>query len=347
MSSELKSFEGFENIGIGSTIFEPTLNPFPNGLLVNYKKVGTRFFSSLISLPNPFYYTENRIQLDFKITDNPIGWDINNPIHENFHKINFRFGNSYLYSEFDFVKYADYGNDLTGFDKFSSTQEFLKYSEVSNCNELLFENKKDIIFLIRNPIERFLSGLIQVIYHFTSEVTNDENVRNDLKYFTKFDDNRLKKIVKLLTNGEAKEEDFNQKNIDDVNLVISYILQHCWHYLFQDIHTQNYLRNYVEWIHHIKDKNKIKIINLKDCKSLNAKKFFNELRGDNLAEKHWNIVSLSQNSNKFIYDNFLKKIIISDDFDLLSNESFQHYISDEFNTYNSLIKSPYYVNLQD
>ena len=337
----------FDNVALSNHVFEPTLNPFKNGLLVNYKKVGTRFFSALISLPETEGYQHNRIQTDFRITNEIMGSDWKNPVHEKVHKMNFRFTDHYIYSDFDINILAGDSKDVEGYPHFSNAAEFLKYCEVESFNELFFENKKDIIFIVRNPIERFFSGLIQIIYHFIGEIPLDEKLRQEVKFYTKIDDLSLKKMIKVLSDLEIGEEELRQVKIEDVNKLIEFLLNHKWDLLFQDIHTQNYLRNYMEWIYQIKDKSKVKIIDLKYCQTSKAIDFFNELRGDDCIRENWYHLISTQGSNKFIYNNFLKNILLSDDLSFLSNEAYVHYIKDEFLTYKTLLNSPFYVDLKD
>jgi exonuclease III len=109
-------------------------------------------------------------------------------------------------------------------------------------------------------------------------------------------------------------------------------------------------------MHHVKDKTKIKIIDLKDCLSNKSLDFFTNLLGtDILKTQHpeteepytyWDWTRNHTGTNKPVYKLFIDKLLQSNS-NFLKNSSVEYYLRNEYEIYDSLINSPYYVNLKD
>lgn len=331
--------------------FEPTLNAFKNGLLVNYKKVGTRFIGQLLSLPNDV--SDNKIQMDLIITKNPlhIGSFV---LDTTQYEIKYEYGRKFCYTEFDDINSVNRPNQK--YIKYSNSNEFLKYCEVENYNELFFNNKKDIIFLVRNPIHRFYSGLIQILYSVLYELPTNENLKKEIIFYTALTSSELEKVCTIMSNLNITEKDISFLKKNEIELLISFIIEKQWNLILQDIHTDNYLFNYVEWIHHIKDKSKIKIIDLKDCLSNKSLDFFTNLMGNNLLKTqfpnspnqytYWEWMYNQTGTNKLIYKIVINKLLQSNS-NFSKKSAMEYYLRNEYEIYDSLIKYPYYIDLKD
>ena len=345
----------WSNIAFESS-FEPTLNPFKNGLLVNYKKVGSRYMGQLLSLPSNV--TDNKIQMDLKITkhfrhQNSITLD--GPLYS----LNYGHEKKFCYTEFDEIYAPDPPRHTQTYLEYSNSVEFLKYCGAENYDELFFNNKKDIIFLIRNPIHRFFSGVVQILYIILYELESNKELTKEINFYTGLTESDLENTAKIVVDPNVNDELLRYLKKNEIELLISFLIEKKWDLIFQDIHTNNYLFNYVEWIHHIKDKSKIKIIDLKDCRSNKSLDFFSNLLGNDLLKSHlpeeddekdlvryWDWLSSETGTNKSIYRLFINKLLQFNP-DFLDNSSIKHYIKDEYEIYDSLIKSPYYVDLTD
>jgi hypothetical protein len=342
----------WSNISLESS-FEPTLNPFKNGLLINYKKVGTRFLGQLLSIPMDV--TNNKIQMDLIITKNQWQADaisLDAPQYQ----LNYGYETKFCYTEFDQIHPSIPLRYTQTYREYSNSTEFLKYCEVENYNELFFNNKKDIIFLVRNPIHRFYSGLIQVLYTILYELPTNEILKKEIIFHTELTKSDLERTSDIMSNPNITEETISSLKKNEIELLILFLMEKQWNLLFQDIHTNNYLFNYVEWIHHIKDKNKIKVIDLKNCQSNKSLDFFTNLMGNDLLKTqvpeesnpmtYWEWMSNQTGTNKLIYKLFIDKLL-QFNYNFLEKSSLEYYLRDEYRIYDSLVNSPYYVDLKD
>lgn len=330
--------------------FEPTINPFKNGLLVNYKKVGTRFFGQLLSLPLPL--SENKIQMDLIISKHP-RQTTQHIFDAPQYQLNCGYETKFCYTEFDNIHPSSHNQN---FLDFSNSIEFLKYCEVENYNELFFNNKKDIIFLIRNPIQRFFSGVIQILYGIMYQISENDDLLKEINFYTGLTKDEIINVCNIISDPYGDELLLSSLKKNEIELLISFIIEKQWNLIFQDIHTDNYLFNYVEWIHHIKDKNKIKIINLKDCLSNKSLDFFTNLLGTDILKTqqpenegpytYWDWMSSQTGTNKPVYKLFIDKILQSNS-NFFGNSSLEYYLRNEYEIYDSLVNSPYYINLND
>jgi hypothetical protein len=342
----------WSNISLTST-FEPTLNPFKNGLVVNYKKVGTRFLGELLSLPVSI--SQNKIQMDLIISKHPRQSNLVS-FDDSKYQLNYGYERKFCYTEFDEIYPPDPPRHSQTYLEYSNSDEFLNYCQVENYNELFFNNKKDIIFLVRNPIHRFYSGLIQVLYTIVYELPFNQKLKKEINFYTGLTQSDLENVSNNIINMDINEKALLSFKKNEIELLILFLMEKQWNLLFQDIHTNNYLFNYVEWIHHIKDKTKIKIIDLKDCLSNKSLNFFTNLMGNDLLKTqvpeesnpmtYWEWMSNQTGTNKIVYKLFIDKLLqLNSNF--LENSSLEYYLRSEYDIYDSLINSPYYVNLKD
>jgi hypothetical protein len=283
-------FNSLQNKVLSSTsfVFEPSINVFKNGIVINYQKVGTRFIQEIAS-GNTQLANEDNKQVQFIISAFP-------PCDENQNPLN--------YIEFEFVKkyvrapWKEGGRKylMDTYRDWHDDESFLKSQGYENYTDFFLNNKNDIIFIIRNPIHRFFSGIVQILTFSNEKLT-------------------IESFGKLLRNN--------------------------WENIISDIHTINYLQHYKDLIYNIKDKSKIKIIDLSHLKSQKACDFFCSLRGDDVIREIYKNIDSSIDSNKDEYTKFYKLYENIDE-----NESiFIQHIKAEYNNYLELKSSKYFMNL--
>lgn len=134
-------------------LFEATTSIFKNGIVINHQKVGTRFLQ-VISSGDSYSSNNDNKQVMFQISStNSIGETKLRPL-------------KYLLTT-NYV-YAPWSDDskpwLTDtYPIWKSDDIFLKENGCETYTDFFFNNKKDIYIIIRNPIDRFFSGIIQTI----------------------------------------------------------------------------------------------------------------------------------------------------------------------------------------
>lgn len=316
--------------------FEPTLSFFKNGIVFNYKKCGTRFFRELASYPNSIH-TDNK-QFDVSFRKNSF-----TDIDSDLYKLNYDFKSFYLLTPFDNESLDPYVKNSF---KYKNTLELLNDEGVNSFNELILENKnKDIIFVIRNPIKRFFSGLTQIIISFREKILTDDSELNLFKLTSTLSDKEIKVFVKNYNLHPRIEF----QKVDDIDIidtfvkVLFYILKYRWEYILQDIHTENYLRNYHELVSNIKNKSKIKIIDLDDCNTDSSVEFFSQLRGDDLLKPIWDsFLEKNQESNVFVYKRLLSN---SKYLKELADIPIFSYLKNEQLAYLQLKESKYFIKI--
>jgi hypothetical protein len=302
-------------------IFEPTITSFKNAIVINYKKVGTRFFETISSWPQQ---GEDKIsnQIDIRFLKNiegglqPTkllnGGMIANPFEG-------------TYTPFK--------------TKWNNIEEFFEYHDVKNWDEFLFKNPKEIIFVVRNPVQRFLSGVSQVMAGFMNENIKIEDEREDLKKNSgpeNLTDLEIRTLMRSFNNPKHMNHIENEISAK----VTTYILKYRWDQLLKDIHTDNYLVAFSNWINQIEDKSKIKIINLEDCKTKEALSFFNYLRGDTELESMWADKNNFIDSNKKIYNSVAKSLMKTETF------FWVRYLKHEIHNFIDLLNSEHYIDLK-
>jgi hypothetical protein len=285
---EYNFFKDLENkvFSTYSSVFEPSVNIFENGIVINYQKVGTRFLQ-LISSGDKFLSNTNNKQIQFIFLNiSTIGSFELNPINYEFSK---KFVSSPWTNESkNFL--------LEGYPLGISDESFLQTQGYKNYTDFFFNNNKDFYFIIRNPIHRFFSGVIQILNVDVEEITI-ENFGN--------------------------------------------LLRENFHYIMSDIHTINYLNHYREMIYNIKDKSKIKIIDLSHLKSKNSYDFFCKLRGDDVIKPIYDNIDEFVDSNRETYEKLYELYKeVDPDFSI----SIQ-YIKEEYSVYQELKNSQYFLDL--
>ena len=269
----------------GNIIFEPTVNVFQNGIVINHQKVGTRFLEKVVSKDTLYTTTDNR-QVMFKIKRDSHSKSI-------LTHIDYHLGTRYVYgpwhdkSQVDAVNtFRDWKNDKT----------FLEHNGVETYTDFFFNNPKDIYFIIRSPIHRFFSGILEILSVEPEGIT-------------------LERFRHIIMNN--------------------------WRSIFEDIHTIHYLEHIKEMIYNVKDKSKIKIIDLSHLKSQKACEFFCDLRGDEKVRNIYKHIDRNVDSNKELYNQFYSLYSFED----LQTSSFPRYLKTEYYYYQELKNSQYFLDL--
>lgn len=357
MSPELVS-----NIDTLSTIadkriFEPTLNIFKNGIIFNYKKVGSRFLREIASGGNGKIFTDNK-QIELLIKNkqdnqlDDIYLNLNNSIQ-------YQFTQKYVVAPWHINKMAIFNkiennrvtNLVNSYTIWKDDISFLNSFGKSNYSELFFENDSDIIFLIRDPLDRFVSGLTQIIHIFMDII---ETFPNELSFFKKnseITEMNIDDLIRVYKIHFYQPPDLVKYIPESVIIkIFKYILRYKWELIFQDIHTESYLSHFRELIYNIKDKSKIKIIDLNHLKSRKSMDFFCELRGDSIPLEIYSNIDSHIESNKIIYNviksNILEHNINFDTFNNIYNPV-SYFLRNEIHNYINLITSPYLLKLKD
>lgn len=283
-------FDNLQQKVISSTtsIFEPSVNIFKNGIIINHQKVGTRFVQEIAS-GNSYLSSSDNKQVQF-ILSNTIITKSNGDMLKS---VDYHFEKKYIRGP-----WSEDGRNylLDTYTEWKDDESFLNSQGYSNYSDFFFNNDKDIYFLIRNPIYRFFSGVIQIISVNQNDIT-------------------LESFGKLLREN--------------------------WESVISDIHTINYLEHYKEMIYNIKDKSKIKVIDLSHLKSQKACEFFCKLREDDLPKEIYSNINLSIDSNRETYSK-LYKLYENVEID---NSIVIQYLKTEYSYYTELVKSQYFVNL--
>jgi len=310
-------------------LFEPTITSFKNAIVVNYKKAGTRFFNSISSFPDK--NDRKKYQIDFKFLTNP---------NEDYYPTSL-LGGGFMLDPF--IGNAQYTNTI-----WKNLDNFFEYHNCKGWDDFLFRNEKDIIFVVRNPVKRFFSGLSQIFAMFVNEDIKKDSERKHLiqnsgpDFFTH---EQVRKIMRCFWSGHPGSNDtIKDPEIDALYAkVVHYILHHRWDLILQDVHTENYLLAFIDWIDRIENKNKIKIINLDECKTGNSFLFFDSLRGDDLVST---ILFFDKDnlidSNTNIYNKTLERLEKCD-----KTFFWIKYLKNEINLYINLLNSKYFVDLND
>jgi hypothetical protein len=308
--------------------FEPTLNFFKNAIVINYKKVGTRFLREIVSYPNDVNIDNKQVDIQYRRDQfKSHTYSLNN--------LHYLDSNHYIQTPWDWVDNLDI---VKSYKDWNDLDSFLKYQNVNNFTELLLENSdKEIVLLMRNPIERFFSGIVQVLLAFIEDLKTNQKERNGLKLIMNKSDSDIDNLINNLENSLYIKH--NNPMQETITPYINYLIDYKWDLILQDIHTENYLHHYIELIYNIKDKSKIKIIDLKDCNSDSAYNFFSELRGDNELEMLWSDRKNKIDSNKNLYN------IAIDTPQTNMDSAIFHYLKGEYGYYERLTNSKYFVKI--
>jgi hypothetical protein len=314
-------------------VFEPTLTIFDNVIVVNYKKVGTRFFHVLAELPstsNEIFNNSKQIDIKFVKIDGIVPTEKYNQIFKT--KLT-----NYLI-EFDFDHYHG---------KWKDVESFLNYNEVDNITDFFKKNKKPFIFIVRNPVERFFSGATQILTSFCKEIINDRNEQIKIQKIIDISDEEFE----IICNNSDKffAENFNQRldwghdtieGIEPFVKILLYVLEYKWDLLMQDVHTETYLDNIKSLLIEIDD-SKNKIVDLNQCNTKSAFEFFDTFTNDFIYSTDYSKIIKSKQSNSHIYD-FLVKIHNGE---IHKMEAISHLLKKEYSYYKELINSSYFHNI--
>lgn len=327
-------------------IFEPTVSVFEKGLVINYKKVGTRFFRTVASGGLEACDIDNK-QIDFMISNESM-------MHEGEYisnTINYKFSNRYITAPWHTMdKLAE------SFPRWKKDTQFLDDMGVNSYTELFFENKKDIIFVVRNPLERFFSGVVQCASSYFYSLADIQEEYDFFKKVTGFSDDTIKILIHLYKNTQFTDQQLvNSLPVEFILTTYKYLLDYRWHLLTSDVHVQPYLSHFLEFMHNIKDSSKIKIIDLKHLRSEKSIKFIsnlyeNEQKGlyardvenvmQNLQfESNSSIASIL--ANAYTSGNFITR---ASGIDIYFIEDYVNY---EYTLYNELRSSSHFINLED
>lgn len=327
-------------------ICEPTVSVFENGLVINYKKVGTRFFRTVSSGGLVECDLDNK-QLDFIISDIPI------VDKDNFTRniINYKFSNRYITTHWHTQDYM-----ISTYPKWKDDDSFLEDMGVGSYTEFFFENKKDVIFVIRNPIERFFSGVVQCAngYFLTIEPNSEEH--NFFKEVTEFSNDTISVIFDAYKNTQTPDEYIIDKLPKEIILKLyKYLLERRWHLFTTDIHTNLYISSFIELMHNIKDSSKIKIVELTHFRSEKSINFISNLYenkskglfGENIS----NIIrNLHIETNSKVTSMLMK---FNNDGQFIMNSPgktinfIQEHLMKEYALYKELRRSSHFINLED
>jgi hypothetical protein len=346
----LDKCEFLENV-VGNRIFEPTLNIFKNGILFNYKKVGTRFLREISS--GGLIETQNK-QIDLSIY-NQQKLEMNLDDVNNI--INYQFTEKYIIAPWHIYRNQSDNNCINqsltniinSYSGWTSDNLFLRSLNKQNYTELFFENENDRIFLIRDPFERILSGFTQIISGFLNAI--QESPMEYILFKKMSGISEIDSTIELVRKNFFKPESSAEKIPEEIIVkIFKYILTYKWDLIFDDIHTEPYLLHFREIIYNIKDTSKIKVIDLSQLKSRKSMEFFCDLREDRIPVKMYSDVERYAESNKSIY-NSLREQFLSNQFMIetfgRNYDPIAQYIRNETFIYTNLITSPYFINLED
>lgn len=306
-------------------MFNPSINIFDKSIVFCYQKVGTRFFLFLSNWPNGISKSYNQYDFEINYSDENESNVILNTLLTNY-KVSMRFVEEHKNS-------------------FNTIKSFLE-NNGSSVNNFFLNNEKDIYFVIRNPKKRFLSGITQVAASYVMHLLKESDEKNKIKSLTDITDFEIDYIYNNYDSYFNENEEFDVENLSriDVNIfvkIIMYIVKHKPNLYYYDAHTQNYLSNYKELIYNIKDKSKIKIIDLEDCKKKSAFELFNTWSDNIDYIEAYNNTEGHSISNKKLY----KHIEETFNNNNLFPESLYNFLLTEMKEYKELKNSKYFINL--
>ena len=331
-----------------SAIFSPTVNIFNNGIVINYKKVGSRFLKKMSSdgILYDSFTPLNTNQIDFAIFPDNEG--------NNFklNTINYKFFKRHVFTEWHWNEIAADGYIQLENYRWKNDFQFLEEQGVSSYTEFFFENKKDIIFLIRNPYERFFSGLTQDIISYFASLKDD---LDELSFFKKHNNFSTDRIMFLCELFMVNIVDHLVEEITEEELleIFNFFLMYKWDLIRQDIHTEPYLIHFREMIYNMNDTSKLKVIDLSQMSTKASCNFLCNLRGDDFPLKIYEsltILEKAAESNKSMYSVILEKYQSNHLVQISFGKKFSvidDYLKYETLIYNDLINSPYFINLED
>jgi hypothetical protein len=318
---------------LSEIVFEPTLTIFDNVIVLNYKKVGTRFFHTLGELPsssNNIFHNSKQIDIKFVKIVGDVPTKNDNQIFKT------KLANYFI--EFDFEHHHGHWKNI---------ESFLSYNEVDNMTDFFKKNKKPFVFVVRNPVERFFSGATQILATYCNEHLIDKNEQDKVKKIIDISDSEIENIINNYNNFFA--ENFNQRlewghttteGVESFAKILLYVLDYRWDLIMQDIHTETYLDVIKSLIIEMDNVNN-KIIDLNQCNTKKAFEFFDTFTNNFTYSTDYNKLISSKQSNSHIY-NFLVKIHNGE---IHTMEAIPHLLKKEYSYYTELINSSYFYNI--
>jgi len=317
---------------LSQIVFEPTLTIFDNVIVLNYKKVGTRFFHTLAELPSSstnIFNNSKQIDIKFVKIDGIIPPEKYNQIFKT------KLANYLI--EFDFEHHDG---------QWKNVESFLNYNEVDNVTDFFKKNKKPFIFVVRNPVERFFSGATQILSTYCKEYL-DSNEQDKIKRILNISESDLQKAIER--SDEFFAENFNQRlelghttneGIESFVKILLYVLEYKWDLIMQDVHTETYLDNIKSLLIEL-DNSQNKLIDLNQCNTKSAFEFFDTFTNGFTYSTDYTKIIKSKQSNSHIYD-FLVKIHNGQNHIM---EAVPHLLKKEYSYYKELINSSYFHNI--
>jgi hypothetical protein len=306
--------------------FECNVNIFDKAIVMCQPKVGSRFFLFLSNWPKNINETYNQYQINLSY-----GNESDNRLKLNNLFTNFKTSISFI---------EDHKNSCYDYDTFFSK------NNINNMNEFFLENPKDMYFVIRNPIKRFLSGISQVASAYVSECITQIDERERIKRLGNLTDLEIDNVYNNYNDYFNEFTQFSEDSLAKIDVqifvkIVLYIINHAPHLYQYDNHTDNYLFKYKELIYNVSDKTKVKIIDLEDCTKKSAYDLFNTWSDDiDYSNAYYNTNGHTV-SNVKLYNHI--------DF-ILKGETPQsqviyNFLSNEIKEYNELKNSKYFVKL--
>lgn len=319
---------------INNYIFNPNVTVFDESIFIQYKKVGTRYISNIAS--HPISDIKDCYQLELLFQRYPLD-DVKLSMNLENYRVNGSLFDFYVYTSFELLRCQ---NEIHKFKKFTSSKEFLEYSNVKNFTEFFFENPKELYFVVKNPIERFLSGVVQILLTATIEIALNENTRNEIKFYTNISDRDLKDAIKIFEHAESNVINLEQIPTKILFPIMEYFIEKKWGLTFNNVHTENYLNHFKTLINNIKDKNKLKIIDISQFSSNKSKELIKNLKTNFQNPKEFELVEEFKASNKKVYENFIVNYSHK-------NLIFYNYLKNEIQIYLDFINSKFFIDLKD
>jgi hypothetical protein len=324
---------------LSMSVFEPTFTFFDNTIVINYKKTGSRFFEILCKAPigHPYDNTPDgddystQIDTKFKLLSESI---------KDYNVLNSK-GVDYLI-EFEC-------NQRASILKWKTYAEVLENAEVNSIDELLKNPKKKLTFVIKNPIDRFFSGIIQILIMYITETLKDETERDRLKRYTGLTDSDIKYVWRR--SDSFFSENFHNKlilnhetldGIDKFITICTYLLENRFDLILQDIHTECYLDSMKFLIDGIENEN-YQIIDIGECHTNKAYKLFDGFSNTIKYSDYFDVLSKTKYTNRHIYD-FLYKLY---DGPYGKLNAVTHLLKKENSYYQILKNSNHFVSLTD
>lgn len=324
---------------LSMVVFEPTFTFFDNTIVINYKKTGSRFFEILCKAPigNPY-------------NDEPDGDNFSTQIDTQFRilnedKIDYNILNS---KGINYI--VDFNQDVKkNLLKWDTYSDFLNDANVASIDELLKNPKKKLTFVIKNPIDRFLSGVVQILIMYITESLKNEAERDRLKRYTGLTDSDIKYVWKR--SDSFFSEDFHHKlrlkhdtmeGVDKFMVICGYLLENRFDLILQDIHTECYLDSIKFLIDGIENDN-YQIIDIDDCMSKSAYELFDGFSNTIKYSDYYDVLSPRKFSNLHIYQ-FLYELYGNNPNKL---EAIPHLLKKENAYYEILKSSKNFISLKD